>query len=234
MSSMPQHLRYERKFVAERFSLAEVLGGVRRHAASFREVYPPRVVNNIYLDSPVHRDYFDHVNGTAQRTKTRVRWYGQKLDAAVHPKLERKLKRGTVGGKETYALPRLSLDGGPLRSVLNRVFDAAALPPMVRQGLRHQEPALFNCYHRHYFASRDGRFRLTVDSHLQFAAVAHDQWTAIRPGSAMPAVIIELKFAPERAGEAEILTNDLPFRLTRFSKYVTGMERTCLRPWQRS
>ena len=225
MTPTLENLRYEKKFVAEGFSLAEVLARVQRHPSVFREAYPPRIVNNIYLDSPTHRDYHNHINGAANRTKTRVRWYGQKFEATVHPRLERKLKRGTVSGKETYTLPPLSINGDSLRSSLNGTFDSATMPAMLRSGLRHLQPALFNRYYRHYFTSRDERFRLTVDSALQFTSVALNRWPVVRPGSAVPTVIIELKFGPELAGDAALLTNGLPFRLTRFSKYVAGMER---------
>ena len=76
MTTLPPNLRYERKFIADRLALAEVLALVKRHPAAFREAYPARNVNNLYLDSPDLRDYRDHVNGIAHRTKTRIRWYG--------------------------------------------------------------------------------------------------------------------------------------------------------------
>lgn len=219
------NLRYEKKFIAAGFALAEVLARVRRHPAAFREVYPPRTVNNVYLDSPARRDYLDHINGTANRSKTRVRWYGQQPEIPERPMLERKSKRGMVSGKEAHALPPLSTNGGGLRSLLTSAFDADAFPPMLRSTLRHLEPALFNRYRRHYFASRDARFRLTVDSDLQFAAVPRDCGTAIASLSPTTPVIIELKFGPEFSEEAAWVTNALPFRVARFSKYVAGIER---------
>jgi hypothetical protein len=50
MTPLLPKLRYEKKFIAEGFTLPEVLARVKRHPAAFREVYPPRIVNNIYLD----------------------------------------------------------------------------------------------------------------------------------------------------------------------------------------
>lgn len=222
--SLP-NLRYERKFVAAGFSLGEILARVRRHPAAFREVYPPRIVNNIYLDSPHRRDYHDHVNGAAHRTKTRVRWYGPGVAPSEPPRLERKLKQGTVSGKETHALAPLSIRDASLSCILNRAFDSTGMPPALRSGLRHLEPALFNRYHRRYFASADGRFRLTVDSGLEFAGVVPNRWPALRPGAAAAEIIVELKFGVDSAEAAAPVTNAFPFRLTRFSKYVAGMER---------
>jgi hypothetical protein len=125
------NFRYEKKFIAEGFTLAGVLAGVKQHPSAFREVYPPRVVNNVYLDSPSRRDYRDHVNGAANRTKTRVRWYGARFEAAERPMLERKLKRGMVSAKEAYQIPTLSINGACLRSLLGTALDAALIPPIV-------------------------------------------------------------------------------------------------------
>ena len=225
MTPLLPNLRYEKKFIAEGFTLAEVLARVKRHPSVFREVYPSRIVNNIYLDSPTRRDYHDHVNGTANRTKTRVRWYGPRLDAADRPRLERKLKRGMVSGKEAYALPRFSFNGGCLRAQLGPAFDASQVPPILRSALRHEEPALFNRYERHYFQSCDGKFRLTVDWGLQFAGVACELRQAIDLSPPARTLILELKFGPEVAEEVDAITNALPFRVARFSKYVAGTER---------
>ncbi len=225
MTTPRPSLRYEKKFLAEGFTTAEVLANIRRHPAAFREVYPRRVVNNIYPDSPTRRDYHDHVNGAANRTKTRVRWYGPQSQLARHPVLERKLKRGLVSGKEGHPLPTFSINGARLRSLLDTAFDSAVLPPMLRSALRLVEPALFNRYHRHYFLSRDGRFRLTVDSGLQFAGLPHDHRPVITPLPPVATVILELKFGPELAEDADVITNAWPFRVARFSKYVAGTER---------
>ena len=217
--------RYEKKFIARGFTVAEVLARIRLHPSAFREAYPPRIVNNIYLDSPSRRDYHDHVNGTANRSKTRVRWYGQPFEAAQRPSLERKLKRGMVSGKEAHSIPPCAMNGVCIRSLLETAFDSAVFPPVLRSALQFLEPALFNRYHRHYFLSGDGRFRLTVDSNLQFASLPLDRRSAIAPMSPALTLIIEVKFQPELAEYAEAITNALPFRMTRFSKYVTGIER---------
>jgi hypothetical protein len=225
MTSTLPNLRYEKKFIADGLTLAEVFATVHRHLAAFREVYPPRMVNNIYLDSPTRRDYFEHLNGAANRVKTRVRWYGQRIEGADRATLERKLKRGMVSGKESYELPRFSANGGCLGTVLQSVFGTAVFPPVLRSVLQHLEPALYNRYQRHYFLSGDRRFRLTVDSHLQFAGVSRHRPPAIDLLPAAPTVIVELKFEPKHAEEADRIANALPYCVSRFSKYVAGIER---------
>jgi hypothetical protein len=225
MTRMLPSLRYERKFVAEGPTLAAVLATIGRHPSAFSEIYPARVVNNLYLDSAGRCDYHDHINGAANRSKTRVRWYGPQTGRIGCPMLERKVKRGLASGKEVHALPALSLNGGPLQALLKTAFEETVLPEMLRSVLRHFEPALFNRYRRHYFVSRDGRFRLTVDFDLQFASARPNNGSAAFLPPSAPIVIIELKFEPHHAENADLVTNALPFRLTRCSKYVLGIQR---------
>ena len=228
MTALP-NLRYERKFLAPRCSLAEVLATVRRHPAAFREVYPERFVNNIYFDSPALRDYFDHVNGATDRVKTCIRWYGALSGPIAAPTLERKVKRGVVSGKHAYPLPPLHVNGGIEPGPLQAAFENAGLPGSVRAGLLQLHPVLVNRYRRRYFLSADGRFRLTADDELQFLAARRTTGTTVSPRRGSPTVILELKFEAREADHAARVTNAFPFRLTRCSKYVLGVEQLLVR-----
>ncbi len=219
------NLRCERKFVAEGLSLSEALAMVRRHPALFRETYPSRVVNNLYLDSPALNDYFDHIHGTANRVKTRIRWYGNLAGHIAAPSLERKMKRGLASGKAAYPMRPLTVNGGIKPHDLEAALTGDGLPPALQTALRHLSPALVNRYRRHYFESADGRVRLTVDSDLQFLAVRHATGTFAPVTPRVPCIIFELKFAPGDAERAAAVTNALPFALTRCSKYVLGIEQ---------
>jgi hypothetical protein len=223
MSVLPSNPRYERKFVAEGFSLSEVLAVVRRHPAGFRETYPARTVNNLYLDSPELRDYHDHVNGIARRTKTRVRWYGAWSGCIATPTLEYKLKQGHVSGKVSNGLPPLSMNGHVSRTDLEAAFDKASLPELTRLALRHLQPSLLNRYRRHYFQSAAGRFRLTVDSDLQFAPARQVQGMQISFGPPASPIVVELKYGLDQAEGTASVTNLIPFRMARCSKYVLGL-----------
>ena len=180
------------------------------------------MVNNIYLDSASRRDYHEHINGTANRAKTRVRWYGPEFETAPRPVLERKLKRGLVSGKTGHRLPDFAVNGGCLRSLIASHFETAELPSALRLALQHMEPSLLNRYRRRYFLSRDGRFRLTVDSELQFAGLRPDGRRTAFPAVCSDLIVIELKFAPEF--DASHVTNSFPFRVQRFSKYIAGIQ----------
>jgi hypothetical protein len=85
---------------------------------------------------------------------------------------------------------------------------------------------LFNRYHRHYYATHDGTFRLTVDTQLVFYKAngrfgnqfAHHQENA-------RGLIVELKYENEQEPQANRVAGYFPFRVTRNSKYVEGIER---------
>jgi hypothetical protein len=183
------------------------------------------VVNNIYLDSFGLRDYYDHVNGIANRTKTRIRWYGQFGAHIERPVLERKIKQGLISRKVAHPLPPLSLNGGIARQHLDSLLSRAEMPEMLRAALRRLQPSLVNRYQRNYLLSADGRFRLTVDSNIEFFAARTGVGSLIPSLPLAPMVIIELKFDPCHADLAAAVTNTLPFRLVRCSKYVLGIER---------
>jgi len=76
MNTQLANARFERKFTPAGWTAPEALAFVRRHPALFHEPYPERTVNNIYFDTPDFRHFHDHIAGTAQRLKVRVRWYG--------------------------------------------------------------------------------------------------------------------------------------------------------------
>jgi hypothetical protein len=217
--------RYERKFICRGRSEGEVLALVRRHPAAFREVYPARWINNVYLDTASLHDYFDHVAGNSHRAKTRIRWYGALRGPITRPVLEQKIKRGLVSGKQAYDLPPLHLNGSIDPGVLATSFARAGLPELLRERLCHVQPVLINRYRRHYLQSADSRFRLTVDGQLEFHCARPGLGAPAGAGAANDLVVLELKFDAGHAEAAAVVTNALPFRMQRCSKYVLGVEQ---------
>jgi hypothetical protein len=222
-SEPPAHLRYERKFLATGLDVANVIAVVRNHPALFREIYPARLVNSLYLDSPALRDFYDHLNGASSRSKTRIRWYGPLTANIGQPMLERKMRCGPVSGKSVWPLPPFRLPGGTMTAYFDSNLCGAQIPDRVQWMLRLLQPSAVIRYCRRYFQSADGRFRLTVDSDSQFFSV-HSGSGAV---SSLPfrfhPVIVELKFDLDHADRAAPIAGALPFRMTRCSKYVLGI-----------
>lgn len=226
MNASQHHVRYERKLLPGDRPLPEVLGFIRRHPAAFREVFPARWVNNLYLDSPALADYHNHVNGLPVRSKSRIRWYGPLHGAIESPRFERKFKQGTVSGKQTHPLPPLALNGGIDDRTLRRMLNGAASKNPLQHCLDPRQPSLVNRYRRHYFESADGVVRLTVDSDLGFFAPDHTTASAEILAPRDCRVVIELKYAPEAASRAAEIAGHFPWRMARCSKYVLGIEAT--------
>lgn len=216
--------RHERKLLPVGYTHPVVLGLIGRHAAGFREVFAPRWVNNVYLDSPRLEDYHDHVTGLAARSKSRIRWYGDLRGAISNPVFERKCKRGALNRKLTSAVSPLTINDGIDESRLRRSINGLGPADPLSRCLEERQPSLINRYHRHYFLSGDGRVRLTVDSDLTFYTPDR---TGAMLGSSAPedfAMVIELKYAPDDSDRAAEIANGFPCRIARCSKYVLGIE----------
>ena len=205
--------RYERKYRVEVAEREVVEAVVRTHPATFREIHSPRYVNNLYFDTPSVRFYSDHVSGISNRLKVRLRWYGDPRPDGDELRLEFKAKDGAITSKSWYAVAAGALGESP---------PTEGLPADLKERVLLLRAALFNRYRRRYFLSRNGRFRVTVDSDLEFA----------RPGSLErklleryqdPGVILELKHSVEDSCEGAQVSSRFPFAASKNSKYVTGM-----------
>ncbi len=223
--ALPEHYRYERKFVVvdRGHSFVELL--VRLHPAIFRREYPSRFVNNIYLDSLGLANFRRHVDGTADRSKIRIRWYDELYGLVQRPVLELKIKSGYVGRKERHALPSFAFNGHFDRQALLRLTDQANVSDEIRQRLMALHPCLVNRYHRTYFRAAGTSARLTLDSELTFYPTQPRASTFGGPFVDRRNTILELKYDSADAPLVEALIEGFPFRVEKFSKYVFGMQR---------
>ncbi len=216
--------RFERKFLVEDLELAEIESLVHLHPAHFTRPYAPRHVNNVYFDSADFSSFRANVDGVAARTKLRIRWYGDLFGRIERPVLERKSKAGLLGTKDSFRLPPLDMAPGVSAADMRSALTDAGLPDELLDYVRVMEPALLNRYRRSYHLSGDGKFRLTIDSELEFRPFD-------RLGSSFlhtftePVVVVEIKYDQRHDREAEHISSAFPFRLTKSSKYVSGIER---------
>lgn len=219
------HFRYELKFLVDQLDAHQVRMAVKLHPALFVQPYPPRFVNNIYLDSDEMDYYHDNVRGVEQRIKVRVRWYGDLLGAIERPVLEFKIKRGLVGTKEQYPLSPFRLESGFSSRDLRRVFQESLLPDRVRAQLRDLSAVLINRYYRWYYATLDGTYRVTIDTGLTFHHVGRLQSSLAHRQVDHTHIIVELKYGVADGGRVDRVSSHFPFRMTKSSKYVQGIER---------
>ncbi len=206
-------MRYERKYRIEHASWREVELAIRQLPMSFQTAYPDRRINSIYLDSPDLRALQDNLGGISNRWKFRLRWYGDDLLNLRKPILEKKIKHNQLGTKERFRMPDLTLS----KDFELTEFLMGNSP--VSQTLR---PVVLVQYVRSYFESFDRRVRATIDRELRYF---HFQGNIFREDLAKhdQAVILEVKYDQSLDGELDEVFQNLPFRLSKNSKFVEGV-----------
>lgn len=228
MTGATAAFRYERKFQVETLDVAQIQALVKRHPALFKQPYPPRYVNNIYLDSPDLAHYQDNLNGLDERQKVRVRWYGQLFGEIEHPTLEFKIKRGLVGTKESFPLPAFALRPGFSSRGFAATLQTAPLPEIVKAQLQGLAPVLINRYYRWYFATFDAQYRVTIDTQMEYHHVDRLNNNFIHRHTYHQPVVVELKYRREHETQAQAIAGYFPFPVTKNSKYVQGIESVFL------
>lgn len=215
--------RYERKYVYENAFAHAVEREVRHSRYVFHTAYPPRWVNNLYLDTKSLTSFFANVNGIDERIKCRIRWYGDFEIANTEATLEFKVKKGLIGTKLSYPLKSFSPKQGLTLLDLEDCFKQSELPDEIRNYLLFVEPVVVNRYHRQYFLSFDRKFRLTIDKDVEFSNLIHLSTNSFSAMQRLPQIIVELKYDRSVATEAKPVFEEFHSRLSKSSKYVSGI-----------
>ncbi|MEQ8705876.1 MAG: polyphosphate polymerase domain-containing protein [Phaeodactylibacter sp.] len=207
-------MRYERKYRIEQVDPQVVGMVVRQHPAGFRTLYPPRQINNLYFDTPDFAAFQDNVTGAPRRLKYRLRWYGDDFHEITNPVLEVKIKDNQVGFKRYHPLPEGTYTAADWPGLVERCRQ------ILKKGLDLQ-PVLFNTYRRSYWAAPALPFRLTIDTQMHFGPFQSHRRPVLP--LADPAVVIEVKYDELQDEDTAFILQHLPFRLSKNSKYVTGI-----------
>ncbi len=215
--------RFERKFAIEGLSPTKVKSIIKLHPAFFREIYEPRQINNIYLDTVRLSSYFDNTDGNSNRKKVRIRWYGQTFGTIRKPVLEYKKKTGLLGSKPSWNLTTFCLNTQFDQIDLQEIFANSELPKRVQTELQSMYPKLLNTYKRTYYQSFDKKFRITVDEGLTYFSINSYNNCFLKKTNQQNQVILELKYTRDKDDEVDQITQYFPFRLTKSSKYVNGI-----------
>lgn len=217
-------LRYERKFFVSGLSRKELELQVKLHPLNFRPVYHPRSINNIYFDTPGFDYYYDNVNGEKHRLKARIRWYGNLYGTIEKPVLEFKIKEGLLGRKNSFLLQSFTFEEGFSFDTIKGSL--GNLPANVLHLMKGLKPVIVNSYNRHYYLSFDKRFRVTIDTDLTFMSITNNCFFLNRSKDHQGAVL-ELKYSGNEDDNARDVPLYFSFPLTKSSKYLQAIERTC-------
>ena len=213
--------RFERKFFINRLNINEVNKCVNLHPRIFNEIYSQRFINNIYFDSHNHNNYSENIEGSSNRLKVRIRWYGELFGKIKSPVLEIKIKNGLLGKKKSLKINSFDFNNGTDISNILETIDNSKL----NIDLKSLKPTLLNRYSRIYFQSIDKRFRITIDNKQEFYSIKNKNNMFLKSIKDFNSVILELKYQEEYDEEANSIVNQFPFRLTKSSKYVNGIQQ---------
>lgn len=204
-------MRYERKYRIESSNYQRIYHELMCNPCGFSLAYPDRIVNSIYYDDIDYSAYNDNLLGIGHRVKYRVRWYGDSLDQITEPVLEKKIKNNLLGTKEYQRLDAFNLSEA-----------APTLPEQFTYPSNQLYPYIIVRYHRTYLESMDGHLRATIDRDLEYINLFNGRPTPIRHQDS--GFILEIKYEQDRVEEARLCTSMIPYRLTKNSKYVSGMQ----------
>ncbi|HUL51140.1 MAG TPA: VTC domain-containing protein, partial [Candidatus Nitrosotalea sp.] len=140
------------------------------------------------------------------------------------PVLEIKRKQGLLGTKESAPLQPFTLDEHFSSGQAQALLRGSKLPDTMRRELDHVEPTLMNHYRRQYFRSADRQVRITIDSNLGFSRFRRHRNSFLDRIATPRLVVMEVKYAGEASSRVSSIAHSFPFRMTRMSKYVLGLD----------
>jgi SPX domain protein involved in polyphosphate accumulation len=215
--------RYERKFLISDLPKKDVVTIVKLNSYMFNEIFKYRMINNIYFDTNNLQNYYDNVEGGKDRVKVRIRWYGSLFGHIEKPILEIKIKNGLLGTKKSIKLSSFNFSTETdLSNLLQDIKNTAVVKGFNLQSLK---PTLLNRYSRNYYLSSDGNYRITIDDNQSFYKIWNYNNSFLNMVKDDKSVILELKYNQEFDSKANNITSKFPFRLSKNSKYVTGIEK---------
>ena len=140
------------------------------------------------------------------------------------PVLEFKFKSGAVGRKLSFLLKPFNLNLNFNIDILKGIFERSELPAWALYDILPLEPHLLNSYTRKYFRSFDKDFRVTVDNNMIYRNISRRNNSFTNHSINSTDIIVELKYNFDKDNLANSITNQFPFRLTKSSKYVNGID----------
>lgn len=214
--------RFEVKFISPAELNPFVDIWLRGHPAGFRSAYPSRKINSVYLDTYNLCSYFENLSGASKRYKYRLRWYGNTSDHTP-VQFEIKEKRNQLCQKSTYRVGKIEWSKQErwqniLSSLLTEPERLSGMPL-----IKSLSPVIMNSYERLYYETFCGNVRLTIDTdHRCF-----DQWSKQNPNFSVPSVVpnpivVEVKYAPEHEELGKFISDSIPLRYSRHSKYLVN------------
>ena len=211
--------RIEIKEVFSLFDILKVLKAIQLSKFAFRKSFPDRQINSIYFDDSSFSSFEDSIEGNCLRTKTRLRWYGNENDE-VSAVLELKKKQGMYSWKHLYQ-NKYHINPNARNWSTFIKFSKEEANDLI---LTHLKPKSLVSYQRSYYASFDGKVRITIDQNLK--TIRQDLGVnpnLSRPKQHLDLIIMEMKVDVSNSHLIREVFEYIPFNPKRFSKYCESL-----------
>lgn len=201
--------RMERKFLLEGADKAGLEALLLQLSAAVRPAYPDRWVNSLYFDDSALSTALDNLRGVGDRSKYRLRWYGDWQAEAAKLQFEIKERRNQGIRKQLFY---------QIDQQLPNWLNGRQQPPSALSGLM---PVAGIRYLRSYYQTFDRQIRLTIDRQVQGGAWQKDRHLHWLP---LDGLVLEVKYPTHQEERAIPLLQELPFRPDRHSKYLRALQ----------
>ena len=213
--------RIEKKFICDNHSIKQCENIIKTIKPYFIKSYPKRIINNIYFDNIDRASYFENIEGISERFKIRIRWYDQLLSNAINPKIEIKSKKNNVSYKNNISIKNFKFKNNiKFKKLSDWTIDERKIYPFLEL-LKSYEISSINTYLREYFITIDKKVRLTLDYNIKFYnknMIHFSNYSMSRNYT-----VIELKYNLDQIKTGSYISNKIPYRMSKHSKYVEGI-----------
>ena len=222
--------RYEKKFLvpySQQYLIPKIIS---TNGLRFIKQYKSRKVNSIYLDTNNLAFYRENIEGLGVRKKLRLRWYND-LKKGIEIFLEIKKKNNELGFKNIYELD-INLKNNNQFQNIEKILKSLMylnISSNVKFLLSQVKPIILITYQRSYFISNICDCRLTIDNQISYSIINGNKNYIWKDNFRSSEMVIELKYPFDI--NKNILNKNLnfPFRLSKNSKYVNGINKYYLK-----
>lgn len=204
-------MRYERKYRIQNLDADSIKHELDMHSCGFSSHYPDRQINSLYFDDPDFSMARSTLAGVSDRSKYRIRWYGENIGDIKESILEKKIKSNQLGFKEFKPFPAFDL-----RNNFKAICESSHLSDLA------MVPFVYVTYRRTYLISFDQKVRATIDQHIEYRSL--DNYKLGRTAIKDQAIVLEFKYEQKDAERAKEIMAGVPFRLSKNSKYVNAVQ----------
>ena len=154
--------RFERKWVFNA-SYLDLLSKSYKSNFNFKIQHPKRTVNSLYFDDYNHTSVKQNLDGSTDKSKIRLRWYGKNNFLISNAMLELKIKKNFLNYKILYPMKDLK------NKNLMKISDVKFVTEKINQTVKKKMliPTVTTHYERFYLISLNNKIRATIDYNLK-------------------------------------------------------------------